>query len=176
VAVERVVRAPCNSGPTLTMISIDEQEANVIKHSIEINRPATEVFGYLDELERHGEWQSSIVSAKIETEARPRAGTRVVERRKVPGGVRDVPYEITEYEPPRRVSFRGTAGPVRPVGTVTVDAVGDASSRVTVELDLEGHGLGKLVAFFARRQAAKEVPQDQQRLKQVLESAPAPAG
>lgn len=148
----------------------------MIKHSIEINRPAADVFGYLDQLERHGEWQGSIVSAKVETDGPTRVGTRVVERRSVPGGERDIPYEITDYDPPRRVSFRGTAGPVRPVGTVTVDAVGDASSRVTVELDLEGHGLGKLFAFFARRQAAKEVPQDQQKLKQVLESTAAPAG
>jgi uncharacterized membrane protein len=158
------------------MISTTDEEVSVIKHSIEINRPATEVFGYLDQLERHGEWQSTIVSAKVETEARPRVGTRVVERRKVAGGERDIPYEITEYDPPRKVSFQGTAGPVRPVGTITVDALGDSTSRVSLELDLEGHGLGKLFAFFARRQAAKEVPQDQQKLKQVLESTPPPAG
>src|SRR5205807_9013699 len=93
---------------------------------------------YLDELHRHSEWQSSLVSAKVETEGPTRVGTRVVERRKVPGGARDIPYEITEHEPPRKASFRGTAGPVRPVGTITVEPVGESSSRVTVELDLEG--------------------------------------
>ena len=148
----------------------------MIKDSIDINRPAGSVFAYLDQLDRHGEWQGSIVSATVETDGPTRVGTRVVERRNVPGGARDVPYEITEYEPPRRVSFRGTGGPVRPVGTVTIDPLTELSSRVTVELELEGHGLGKLFAFFARRQAAREVPQDQRRLKQVLESAAAPAG
>ena len=142
----------------------------MISNTIEINRPADEVFAYLDELDRHSEWQDSLESARVETEGPTRVGTRVVERRNVPGGAREVPYEITEYDPPRRTSFRGTAGPVRPVGTVTVEATGDSSSRVTVELDLQGHGIGKLVAIFARRQAAREVPQDQQRLKERLES------
>ena len=145
----------------------------MIKHSIEINRPAEEVFAYLDQLDRHSEWQSSLVSAKVETEGPTRVGTRVVERRKVPGGTRDIPYEITEHEPPRKASFRGTAGPVRPVGTVTVDPTGESSSRMTTELELEGHGIGKLFAFFARRQAAKELPQSNDQFKEMLESGAA---
>ena len=147
----------------------------MIKHSIEVNRPAEEVFAYLDQLDRHSEWQGTLVSATVETGGPTRVGTRVVERRNVPGGARDIPYEITEHEPPRKASFRGTAGPVRPVGTVTVDPVGDSSARVDLELDLEGHGIGKLFAIFARRQAAKQVPEDQEKLKQVLESGAATA-
>jgi uncharacterized membrane protein len=142
----------------------------VIEHSIEINRPAAEVFAYIDKLDRHSEWQSTLESARVETDGPTRVGTRVVERRQVPGGARDIPYEITEHEPPRKASFRGTAGPVRPVGTLTVDPVGESSARVHIALDLEGHGIGKLFAILARRQAAKQVPQDQEKLKEKLES------
>ena len=148
----------------------------MIKHSIVIDRPAGEVFAYLDQLDRHGEWQDSLLSAKVETEGPTRVGTRVVERRKVPGGARDIPYEITEHEPPRKASFRGTGGPVRPVGTVTVDPVGESSSRVTTQLELEGHGIGKLFAIFARRQAAKELPESHKKFKELLESGAAAAG
>jgi uncharacterized membrane protein len=147
----------------------------VIKNSIEINRPAAEVFAYLDQLDRHGEWQGSLLSVKVETEGPTRVGTRVVERRKVPGGARDIPYEITAHEPPRTASFRGTAGPVRPVGTVTVESVGESNSRMTLELELEGHGLGKLFAILARREAAKEVPASHEKFKQLLESGAAAA-
>jgi uncharacterized protein YndB with AHSA1/START domain len=146
----------------------------MIKHSIEINRPAEEVFAYLDQVDRHNEWQGQLVSTAIETEGPVRVGTRVVERRNVPGGARDFPYEITEHDPPRKTSFRGTAGPVRPVGTYTVDPTGESSSRMNVELDLEGHGIGKLFAILARRQAAKEVPVDQEKFKELLESGVAP--
>jgi len=143
----------------------------MITETIEIDRRPEEVFAYLDQLDRHPEWQETLVSSRVETEGPPRVGTRVVDRRKVTGGPRDIPYEITEHDPPRKVSFRGTAGPVRPVGSMTVEPLGDGSrSRVTLELDLVGHGLGKLVAPFARRQAAGEVPKDQLRLKQKLES------
>jgi len=147
----------------------------VIKHSVEINRPAAEVFAYLDQLDRHREWQSTIVSTTVETDGPTRVGTRVAERRKVPGGAQDFPYEITEHEPPRKASFRGTSGPVRPVGTVTVDPLGESSSRMTLEFDLEGHGIGKLLAIFARRQAAKEIPESHEKFKQLLESGAATA-
>lgn len=145
----------------------------MIKDSIEINRPAEEVFAYLDQLDRHSEWQGSLLSVQVETEGPTRVGTRVVERRKVPGGARDIPYEITRHEPPRKASFRGTAGPVRPVGTVIVEPVGESSSRMTLELELEGHGLGKLFAIPARRQAAKEVPESHLKFKELLESGAA---
>jgi uncharacterized protein YndB with AHSA1/START domain len=147
----------------------------VIKHSIEINRPAEEVFAYLDQVHRHNEWQGSLVRTRVETDSPTRVGTRVVERRNVPGGARDFPYEITGHDPPRKVSFRGTAGLIRPVGTYTVDPTGKSSSRMSVELDLEGHGIGKLFAILARRQAAKEVPVDQEKFKELLESSVAPA-
>ena len=145
------------------------------KYSVEINRPAAEVFAYLDQLDRHREWQTSIVSTRVVTDGPTRVGTRYAEKRKVPGGPRDVPCEITEHEPPRRYSFRGTAGPVRPVGTVTVAPLGESSSRVTTEFDFEGHGVGKLFAIFARRQAAKEIPENNERFKQMLESGAATA-
>ena len=141
-----------------------------ITHSIEIARPPEEVFAYIDRLDRHGEWQSTIISTKLETEGPTRVGSRATNKRKVPGGTQDVTYEITEHDPPRKASFRGTNGPVRPVGTVTVEPAGEGRSRVTLELDLRGHGfVGPLVAMLARSQARKEVPQSHQRLKERLE-------
>jgi hypothetical protein len=56
------------------------------------------------------------------------------------------------------------------VGTVTVEPLGESRSRVTIELDLVGHGIGKLFAPFARSQARRQVPGDQAKLKQLLEA------
>jgi uncharacterized protein YndB with AHSA1/START domain len=82
-----------------------------------IARPPQEVFAYLDELERHGEWQEAIVRTRRETEAPTRQGSRAVDTRLLPGGrTRDFPDEITEHDPPRRFSFRGGGGPIRPRG------------------------------------------------------------
>lgn len=142
-----------------------------ITASIEIARSPEDVFAYLDELGRHGEWQAAIEEATVETEGPTRVGTRVRERRRVPGGVREFRWEVTEHDPPRRSRFRGIDGPVRPVGTVTVAPVDAGRSSVTLELDFEGHGLGKLIAPLARSNARKTVPQDQQRLKERLEAS-----
>jgi uncharacterized protein YndB with AHSA1/START domain len=144
----------------------------LITHSIEIARRPEDVFAYLDQHERHGEWQPTIVSSKVETGGPIRVGTRVHEIRKVGGREQDTSYEITEHEPSRKSSFRGTAGPVRPVGTVTVEPVGDgSSSRVNLEFNLVGHGFGVLIAPLARFQAKKEIPVAQEQLKARLESA-----
>jgi hypothetical protein len=128
------------------------------------------VFAYLDQPERHGEWQEAIVSAKVEGDGPVGTGTRVRETRKFGNREQDTSYEITEHDPPRRTAFSGTAGPVRPVGTVTVEPIGDGSqSRVTLDFNLEGRGIGVLIAPFARMQAKKEIPKSQQRLKERLE-------
>lgn len=143
----------------------------MITESIEIERRPEDVFAYLDQLDRHHEWQSQIVSTNVETDGPTRVGTRVIEKRRVGGREVDSSYEVTEHDPPRKSGFRGIAGPVRPVGTVSIEPAGDGSrSVVRLDFDLEGHGLGVLIAPFARRAAAKQLPEDQQQLKQRLES------
>jgi hypothetical protein len=45
--------------------------------------------------------------------------------------------------------------------------------RVTIELDFEGHGIGKLlVPLIVRRQARNEMPANCRKLKQQLEALP----
>jgi uncharacterized membrane protein len=142
----------------------------VITSSIEIDRPQQDVFAYLDELDKHSEWQGDLISSRLETEGPVGVGARATDTRKVPGGPREMTYEVTEHDPPRRSSWRVLNGPVRAVGSVIVEPVGDgARSRVTVEFDLEGHGIGVLIAPFARMQARKQVPKDQAKLKEILE-------
>ena len=81
-------------------------------------------------------------------------------------------YEITGFDPPRRSEFKVLDRMLCPVGSVDVEPLdGGARSRVTLQLDFEGHGLlGKLLLPFARRDARKHVPEDQARLKERLES------
>src|SRR5205085_10555983 len=143
----------------------------VITGSVEISRPPADVFAYLDELDRHSEWQSDLISSRLDTEGPVRVGTRATDTRKVPGGPQEMTYEITEHDPPRTSSWRVINGPVRAVGTVRVEPLDDGSrSRVSVEFDLKGHGIGVLIAPFARMQARKQVPESQARLKEILES------
>ncbi len=141
-----------------------------ITRSIEIARRPEDVFAYLDDLERHGEWQSEIVSARVDTEGPTRVGSRATETRRFGKRQQTMTYEVTEHDPPRIFAFHGIDGPVRVVGRGTVEPVGDgSSSRVTIVLDFEGHGMGKLLLPIVRSQARKAVPKNQQRLKERLE-------
>jgi hypothetical protein len=143
----------------------------VVVESVEIRRRPEEVFAYLDDPSRHGEWQEQIVSVdRIENGEPTKVGTRVTETRQIGSRRQQLTYEISEHDPPRAFAFRGLDGPVRPLGRGTIEPRGDGSkSVVTIELDFEGHGLGRLLLPLVRSQARKQVPKDQQRLKQRLE-------
>lgn len=143
-----------------------------ITESIEIDRKPEDVFAYLDDVERHGEWQDQIVDVQRQDDGPLRVGSRVQETRRVPGGDRKMTYEITEHDPPRRSSFRVLDGPIRGVGTVSVEPVGDGSrSKVTITIDFEAQGLaGKVLLPVAKGQARKQIPKDQARMKELLES------
>jgi uncharacterized membrane protein len=143
----------------------------MIVDTIEINRSPADVFAYLDQLDRHGEWQTSIEEVTTVSDGPTGVGTRATEKRKVPGGVREMTYEITEHDPPRRVAFRGLDGPVRPLGTVVIEPLeGGSRSRVRLEFEVRGHGFGKLIAPLVRLDAKRHITADQRRLKERLES------
>ena len=91
-----------------------------IRESIEISRRPEDVFAYLDDLSRHGEWQEQIVTVRVETEGPTRVGTRATETRKIGGREQTMAYEITQHEPPKSFAFRGLDGPIRPIGRGTV--------------------------------------------------------
>ena len=57
------------------------------------------------------------------------------------------------------------------MGTVTVEPLGDGSrSRASLEFDLVGHGIGKLLAPLARMQARTQIARSQEQLKARLEA------
>jgi hypothetical protein len=143
-----------------------------ITESIEVARRPEDVFAYVDDLSRHGEWQSEIVSVRVDTDGPTRVGTRATEVRRFGKREQTLTYEVTEHDPPRSFSFRGVDGSIRVAGKGTIEPVGDGSrSRVTIELDFVGHGMGKLLLPLVRSQAKKQVPINQRELKRRLENA-----
>jgi uncharacterized membrane protein len=138
--------------------------------SIEISRTPEDVFAYYEDLARHAEWQQQIVRVRLDSDGATRVGSRVTDTRRLPGGTRDVTYEVTEHQPPHTSSFRGINGPIRPVAKVTIEALdGGERSRFTLEFELKASGLGVLLAPIARANARKEIPKSHRRFKEILE-------
>jgi uncharacterized membrane protein len=142
-----------------------------ITGTIEISRPAPEVFDYISDLQRHTEWQSALESVAVESAGPVRLGTEAVETRRVPGGTRRIPYEITVHERPNRMAFQVTDGAVRARGSMTLTSLDSGTrTRVGFEIEFEGHGLGVLLLPFVRRDARHNVAENLAALKARLES------
>ena len=84
--------------------------------------------------------------------------------------------EITEVDPPRRWRLRGIDGPVRADVQVLVEPLdGGSRSKVTVELEMRGFGIGRLVVPLAvRPRVPGEMDANMRRLKERLEATPGP--
>ncbi len=133
--------------------------------SAEVARPADEAFAYVIDPRTMPEWQQGVVRGELDGPA-THVGSRCTTVRRIGGREREVVTEITEFDPPRRWSDRGVEGPIRAAVAVTVEPLpGGERSRVTIEVDFTGHGIGRLlVPLLVRRQAAREMPGNMERL------------
>jgi len=143
-----------------------------IVSSVEIARRPEDVFSYMTDPSRLAEWQESLVSARAEGGGPAAVGSKITTLRRVGRGERTMTMEMTELSSPRSWAARGIDGPIRAIVKGTVDPADDAArSRVTISLDFEGHGIGKLlVPLVVRRQAKGELPRNARHLKERLES------
>ena len=145
----------------------------LVVSGVAISRPPAEVFSYVTDPSRFGEWQSGVVSGHIEGDQPPGVGSRCVMKRRIGGSERTSVSEITEMAPPRTWAIHGIDGPVRADVTVTVDPVDDGQgSHVTLRLDFHGHGIGRMLMPMVMREAREEVPRSCQKLKTRLEGDP----
>ena len=144
-----------------------------ITTTAEIARPTDEVFAYVTDPSSFPDWQEGVVSGHMDGPA-TNVGSKCTTVRQIGGRQREVNTRITEYDPPHRWADRGIDGPIRAIVVVTVEPLaGGSRSRLTIEVDFTGHGIGKLlVPLFVRRQAARQIPEDMSRLKQRLETEP----
>lgn len=142
-----------------------------ITTTTEIARPAEEVFAFVIDPRTMPEWQKGCLRGHMDGPT-TRVGSKCTTLRRIGGREREVTTAITEYEPPHRWADRGIDGPVRAIVGVTVEPLADGSrSRLTIDLDFAGHGIGKLlVPLIVRRQAAREMPKNISRLKERLEA------
>jgi uncharacterized protein YndB with AHSA1/START domain len=142
-----------------------------IASRIEIARPPEEVFAYVTDPARLAEWQEGVVSSRMEGTGPVAVGTRASVTRRVGRVERAMTAGLAELSCPTSWAVRGIDGPVRGNVKGTIAPLDDgARSRVTIELDLVGYGIGKLlVPLFVRSQARKEMRTNLRNVKERLE-------
>jgi uncharacterized protein YndB with AHSA1/START domain len=142
-----------------------------ITATIEVDRPPTDVFSYVTDPSRFDEWQKNVVGGHMEEDEPLGVGSNCVTTRRIGFAKRPIRSEITAIDPPTRWALHGIDGPIRATVDVTVDPLDDATrSRVSIAIEFEGHGIGKLlVPLVVRREAEREMPVNVRQLKERLE-------
>ncbi|NEA26839.1 SRPBCC family protein [Actinomadura bangladeshensis] len=135
-------------------------------NSIEIDRPADEVFAYVVDPAKFPEWQRDVTRVSVQGDE---VGSHFTTVRKIGGTERSMTQEITESVPPRTWAARGVDGPIRPNATVDIEPIAADRCRVTFGLDFDGRGMASALVPMVRRMAAKVAPASHQRLKELLE-------
>ena len=140
--------------------------------SVEVARSAEEVFAYATDPSRFSEWQKGVVSGHMDSVGAPKVGDRCQTTRRIGFSDRPDTSELVRYDPPRQWGVRGVSGPIRAIVDVTVNPRSDASAQLTIALEFEGRGIGRvLVPLVVHRQAQREMPVNVTTLKRRLEGS-----
>jgi uncharacterized protein YndB with AHSA1/START domain len=136
--------------------------------TVTIARPIEEVFSFVADGETAPRWRSGVLDIKHVDGSG--VGARYTQGVRGPMGRRvAADYEITVFEPNRRIEFQTTAGPVRPHGRFDVAAV-EGGTRLTFSLDATVSGIrGLLMGGMVQRTMDAEVARLAE-LKRVLEA------
>jgi uncharacterized protein YndB with AHSA1/START domain len=144
--------------------------AGPIVTSVDVDRPAEDVFAYTTDPTHFHEWQKGVVDGRLERPDNPTVGSRCFTTRRIGGANRSSTSEISHISPPTAWGVRGVDGPIRAIVDLTVEPLAADRSRLTIRVDFVGHGIGKiLVPLVVRREAANEMPANLAALKNQLE-------
>ena len=138
------------------------------QHSVSIGRPVSEVFAFVADGENAMRWRPGVLDVSHQSGE----GLGAIYRQGVkgPGGRRiAADYEITAFEPDRRIAFRAIAGPVRPTGEYRFAAEGTGAT-VSLALDATLTGWKRLLMGRAVQSTMDSEVRNLETLKSIMEA------
>jgi uncharacterized protein YndB with AHSA1/START domain len=136
-------------------------------NTVTIDRPLAEVFAFLAQFENVPRWNYAISQTRKISSGPVRVGSQYRQTRTLPRRSEET-FEVTEFEPDRRISIRGTLGPFPAELTYALDRTGDATT-LTNAVDLQTPGLLSAVAPLATGRIKSAVAANLDSLRQILE-------
>lgn len=136
-------------------------------NSVSVRRNAVDTFEYLARFENIPQWNYAISRTWKVSEGPVGVGSTYRQERTVPSHAEET-FEVTEFEPDRRLAIEGTLGPFAARLTYRLEQTGDAT-LITNDVDLEPTGLTRLVAPLAANRIKSAVAANLKVLKQLLE-------
>ena len=142
------------------MITVDK--------SIQINKPAIDVFAYASDFDKVSKWQGGVESVEVEGDANA-IGGKYTEVRKFLNREMRTTLEITAYEPNAKWAAKAINGPVPYEVTMTLEAI-NGGTKVVTHIDGEPTGFFKMAQGAVQSQLDKSLEDDLQRLKEQVEA------
>jgi uncharacterized membrane protein len=143
-----------------------------VEISVEIDRPADEVFAYLDEVTNNTAWLKGMRSCTWTTEPPARVGSRYEQVAQFLGKEIRTSFEVTAREPGRLVTIESREGSSFPL-TVTrrVEPIGANRCAVVETVEGDPSGFYRVAQPLLRVMVARNIKRDYRRLKTRLEAA-----
>jgi uncharacterized protein YndB with AHSA1/START domain len=111
-----------------------------VERTVTIERPLEEVFEYVATPENDPTWIPSSLKHQRTSPAPMRVGMTTQEDQKFFGRTSRDTWEVTEYEPPTVVAYRGTSGQLPIFIRLRFEPV-DGGTRMTHAIDMELRGI-----------------------------------
>jgi uncharacterized protein YndB with AHSA1/START domain len=157
---------------TLTGGAERESSDMRFEYIIVINQPVEKVFDYVSNPLNLPEWQgppTEIRDLQQTTPAQLREGDRFTTVLQFLSRRYETPTEVTTYEPNRRLSYRGTGGPVSTQITFMFEEV-PGGTRFTHSQEVEPRGFFGLAESLFEIEAKRQLRNDLKTLKSLLEA------
>lgn len=137
--------------------------------TVEIDRPADEVFAVISDFSRNPEWQRGMKSAHWTTDPPTHVGSRYEQVARFLG--RDVvtTFEVVAYEPGRSVTIESRQSSFPITVTRSVEPLGARRSKVSAHIAGEPRRFFRLFGPLLRLVAERSVRGDYERLRRLLE-------
>jgi len=140
-----------------------------VRRSVEIGRPASDVFAYVSDQTNAPSWQKGLLEVRRTTDGPIGVGSRHTGARMFMGRRLELSNEYTRYEPDSTVEF-SIAGSVPGRSGYVVEAVGLDRTRLTVWIEMRPAGLVRLAEPLMARTLTRDVEANLGTLKRVLEA------
>ncbi|MCX6078795.1 MAG: SRPBCC family protein [Chloroflexi bacterium] len=134
-----------------------------------IDRPVEAAFAFLSNPLNLPRWQSMLAEIKPVATGPVGVGSKFSTKGERLGRKIDGLLEITEFEPPVKFGYKGSAGPMQVHGLITLKPAG-TGARVLLKAHAEPGGMFKLAEGLLANQVKSQMEANLDRLKAVLEA------
>jgi carbon monoxide dehydrogenase subunit G len=134
-----------------------------------INRPVQEVFDFMTNPANFAQWQNGTKSAKWASEGSVGVGSIFNSVGEMMGREMKMDLEITQWSPPTVWGIKGQSGPMK-FEAISKFESKDGSTQVTQTFEGEVGGLFSIAEGLAIKQLQKQVENDGNTLKKLLEA------